>query len=143
MRYAEYRPATPLAALVERFWLLEGSSMRAADAIIPDGRVELIFHYGGPFLRHDGTSAAVKQPASLLVGQMVEPVVLAPEGPAGVAAEEIHDEGRQDRYDDAERQHIEDDCDEDENERGAPRRRWIRGVTHARDVRSGKRPIVL
>jgi AraC-like DNA-binding protein len=28
----------------------------------------------------------VKQPASLLVGQMVGPVVLAPEGPAGVAA---------------------------------------------------------
>ena len=28
----------------------------------------------------------MKQPASLLVGQMVEPVVLAPEGPAGVAA---------------------------------------------------------
>jgi AraC-like DNA-binding protein len=86
MRYAEYTPTPRLAPLVERFWLLEGSSTGSADAIIPDGRVELVFHYGGPFWRHDGTSAAVKQPASLLVGQMVEPVVLAPEGPAGVAA---------------------------------------------------------
>ena len=86
MRYAEYTPTPRLSPLVERFWLLEGSSTGSADAIIPDGRVELVFHYGGPFWRHDGTSAAVKQPASLLVGQMVEPVVLAPEGPAGVAA---------------------------------------------------------
>ncbi len=55
MRYAEYTPAPHLAALVERFWLLEGSSTGSADAIIPDGRVELIFHYGGPFWRHDAS----------------------------------------------------------------------------------------
>jgi AraC-like DNA-binding protein len=86
MRYAEYTPAPRLAALVERFWLLEGSSTGSADAIIPDGRVELVFHYGGPFWRHDAKGNALRQPASLLVGQMIEPVVLAPDGPAGVAA---------------------------------------------------------
>jgi len=86
MRYAEYKPAPPLAALVERFWLLEGSSTASADAIIPDGRVELVFHYGRPFWRHDSSGETLRQPASLLVGQMVEPVVLAPDGPAGVAA---------------------------------------------------------
>jgi len=86
MRYAEYAPTPSLAALVERFWLLEGSSTGSADTIIPDGRVELVFHYGGPFWRHDASGGAVKQPASLLVGQMIEPVVLAPDGKAGVAA---------------------------------------------------------
>ena len=39
---------------------------------------------------HSGVTTArarrVKQPASLLVGQMIEPVVLAPDGPVGVAA---------------------------------------------------------
>jgi AraC-like DNA-binding protein len=86
MRYAEFTPTPHLASLVERFWLLEGSSGGSADAIIPDGRVELVFHYGGPFWRHDASGGAVKQPVSLLVGQMVEPVVLAPDGVAGVAA---------------------------------------------------------
>jgi AraC-like DNA-binding protein len=86
MRYAEYPPTPRLAALVERFWLLEGSSTGSADAIIPDGRVELIFHYGGSFWRHDATGGAELQPAALLVGQMIAPVVLAPDGPAGVAA---------------------------------------------------------
>ena len=86
MRYAEYSPAPPLATLVERFWLLEGSSAGSADAIIPDGRVELIFHYRGSFWRHDDRHGAEQQPAALLVGQMIAPVVLAPDGPAGVAA---------------------------------------------------------
>ena len=86
MRYVEYPPTPRLAALVERFWLLEGSSVGSADAIIPDGRVELVFHYGAPFWRHDAQGVRERQPAALLVGQMVEPVVLAPDGPAGVAA---------------------------------------------------------
>ena len=86
MKYAEYLPSPRLATLVERFWLLEGVAAGAADAIIPDGRVELIFHYGAPFWRHELDGRVTKQPASLLVGQMMEPVVLAPQGVAGVAA---------------------------------------------------------
>jgi AraC-like DNA-binding protein len=86
MRYVEYAPSSRLASIVERFWLLEGSASGAADAILPDGRVELIFHYGGPFWRHGVGPDPLRQPSSLLVGQMVAPVILAPEGRAGVAA---------------------------------------------------------
>jgi AraC-like DNA-binding protein len=86
MRYAEYAPSPGLAPLVERYWLLEGVVSGTADAIIPDGRVELIFHYGAPFWRHDAAGRVSKQPVSLLVGQMMEPVLLAPQGIAGVAA---------------------------------------------------------
>ena len=83
MRYAEYSPAPRFAALVERFWLLEGQAVGAPDAIIPDGRVELIFHYGGTFWRHRSGCDPIRQPAALLVGQMLEPVVLAPGGHGG------------------------------------------------------------
>jgi AraC-like DNA-binding protein len=86
MRYAEYSPAPRFAALVERFWLLEGQAVGAPDAIIPDGRVELIFHYGGTFWRHRSGCDPIRQPGCLLVGQMLEPVTLGPEGMAGVAA---------------------------------------------------------
>ncbi len=58
MKYAEYLPSPRLATLVERFWLLEGVAAGAADAIIPDGRVELIFHYGAPFWRHEPRRAS-------------------------------------------------------------------------------------
>ena len=86
MRYAEYSPTPRLAMLVERFWLLDGHATGAADALIPDGRVELVFHYGGPFWRHRPDASPVRQPDSMLVGQMIGPVVLEPEGVLGVAA---------------------------------------------------------
>jgi AraC-like DNA-binding protein len=85
MRYAEYPPSPRCARLVERYWILEGQAAGVPDAIIPDGRIELIVHYSGTFWRHAGGSVT-RQPASLLVGQMTGPAVLAPEGQAGVAA---------------------------------------------------------
>jgi len=94
MRYVEYLPSPRLARVVERFWLLEGLATGAPDAVIPDGRMELIFHYRGAFWRHgagcalsEGEGPApLRQPRSLLVGQMMGPTMLAPEGDVGVAA---------------------------------------------------------
>jgi AraC-like DNA-binding protein len=86
VRYAEYPPSPHLRQLVERFWLLEGSPAGASDAILPDGRVELVFHYEGSFWRHVADGDPVRQPAALLVGQMHAPVVLEPSGRIGVAA---------------------------------------------------------
>jgi AraC-like DNA-binding protein len=104
MRYAEYRPSPGLAGLVERFWVLEGVASGVPDAIFPDGRVEIVFHYGGTFWRHGGDAsravaasragdaarggdaAPERQPDAMVVGQMLAPVRLAPEGRAGVAA---------------------------------------------------------
>ncbi|HET7219537.1 MAG TPA: helix-turn-helix domain-containing protein [Vicinamibacterales bacterium] len=92
MRYAEFLPSPQLSTLVERFWLLEGVASGAADVILPDGRVELIFHYRGSFWRHGAGIDPVRQPASLLVGQMLAPVVLAPAGYAGIAAIKLRPE---------------------------------------------------
>jgi AraC-like DNA-binding protein len=86
MRYAEYPAAPRFAALVERFWFLDGDASGAIDAIIPDGRVELIVHYGGSIWRHRRGADPVRQPATLLVGQMLEPVILEPHGYTAVAA---------------------------------------------------------
>jgi AraC-like DNA-binding protein len=86
MRYAEYAPAPRFAPFVERYWFLDGEASGTPDAIIPDGRVELIVHYGGPVWRHRRDAGPVRQPSALLVGQMLEPVVLAPEGYTAIAA---------------------------------------------------------
>jgi AraC-like DNA-binding protein len=86
MRYAEYAPSPRLATLVETYWLLEGASTGPADAILPDGRIELVFHYRGAFYRHIDGADAVRQPDALLAGQMIEPVVLGSESYTGVAA---------------------------------------------------------
>jgi AraC-like DNA-binding protein len=85
MKYTEYQPGPEFASVVERFWLLEGAP-GVPDAIIPDGRIELIVHYSGAFWRHRSPAAPIRQPSLLLVGQMIEPVVLAAEGWSGIAA---------------------------------------------------------
>jgi AraC-like DNA-binding protein len=91
VRYAEYPPSPRFRHIVERFWFLETQSAAGVDAVFPDGRLELVFHYRGAFWRHelgsgDKRGSPRRQPASLLVGQMVEPVMLAPGAESSVAA---------------------------------------------------------
>jgi AraC-like DNA-binding protein len=86
MRYAEYRPAPALAAIVDCYWVLEGDGCGAPEPIFPDGRVEIIFHYGVRFERHHLDGRVERQDAALLVGQMLAPVCIGHRGRAGVAA---------------------------------------------------------
>jgi AraC-like DNA-binding protein len=86
MRYAEYPPSPRFARLVDAYWILEGDGHGVPDAILPDGRVELIFHYGAAFTRHLGEGAVERQQATLVAGQTLVPVVLSHHGRAGVAA---------------------------------------------------------
>src|SRR5690348_7963231 len=86
MRYAEYRPSPALARVVDCYWMLEGHGTGVPEPIIPDGRVEIVLHYGVRFERHHLDGAIERQPASLLVGQLLAPICLGCRGLAGVAA---------------------------------------------------------
>jgi AraC-like DNA-binding protein len=86
MRYVEYPPSPRLARLVDTYWILEGDGHGIPDAILPDGRVELIVHYGAAFTRHRADGTEECQSATLLAGQALAPVVLSHHGRAGVAA---------------------------------------------------------
>jgi AraC-like DNA-binding protein len=85
IRYAEYPPSAPSARVVDTFWILDGEGDGSPDAILPDGRLEIIFHYGVPFERHHAGGVERQGPA-LVAGQLLEPVVLSFTGRAGVAA---------------------------------------------------------
>lgn len=86
MRYAEYLPSPRLAAIVERLWILEGPGAGIADAILPDGRIEIIFHCGAPFRQHLPSGAVVIQPSAVLAGQILSPISLSHVGAARVVA---------------------------------------------------------
>ena len=86
MRYAEYPPSPRFAGTVERYWILEGAGAGAPAAILPDGRVELVFHYGATFRRHHSNARVERQPRALLAGPSLAPVVVSHDGLAGVAA---------------------------------------------------------
>ncbi len=86
MRYAEYAPSPRLAHVVDCFWILEGEGSGAPEPIIPDGRVEIVLHYGARFEQHHPGGRVERQPASLIVGQMLAPISVGHRGRAGVAA---------------------------------------------------------
>ena len=86
MRYAQYPPSPRLASVVECYWILEGSGCAEPQPIVPDGRPELILHFGDRFERHHPGGAVERQDPALLVGQLLAPIRLACPGRAGVAA---------------------------------------------------------
>jgi AraC-like DNA-binding protein len=85
MRYAEYRSTPALAAVVECYWMLEGHGSGVPEPIIPDGRVEIVLHYGVRFERHHPDGRVERQEAALIVGQLMAPISVGHRGLAGVA----------------------------------------------------------
>ena len=85
MRYAEYRPAPALASIVECYWMLEGQGSGVPEPIIPDGRVEIVLHYGVRFERHHPDGRVEPQSPSLIAGQLLAPISLGHRGLARVA----------------------------------------------------------
>lgn len=86
MRYAQYPPSPALASVVERYWILEGEDCAEPQPIVPDGRVEIVFHFGDRFERHHPDGRVERQDPALLVGQILAPIRIACPGRAGVAA---------------------------------------------------------
>ena len=83
MRYREVKPNQALQQFVECFWTLEdepGEKNVGPEPILPDGCVELILNCGDRFreTREDGSRE--NQPAHFVVGQMTQPILIAPTG---------------------------------------------------------------
>ena len=96
MHYIEGDPVPALAPFVDRVWTLEGhADMLGGEpqVVLPDGRTELIFHFGDPFERIDvsdtGTTSTV-QPKLLFAGQLTSQLVLHPTGTIAVLGLRFH-----------------------------------------------------
>jgi AraC-like DNA-binding protein len=76
--YREFRPHAQLRPWVHCYWELEGCDPEP-QIIYPDGRPEIVFHYGDPF-----SLGGVEQARALYVGQMWSAVTVQPSGRAGV-----------------------------------------------------------
>jgi AraC-like DNA-binding protein len=96
MRYVECEPLPALAPFLERVWTLEGHAEMLAgepQVVLPDGRTELIFHFGDPFERIDSSrngNTTTLQPRLLFAGQLTSQLVLQPTGRIGVLGLRFH-----------------------------------------------------
>ena len=87
--YREYPIPTALKPFVKLIWSLEcDRSIRDADPerILPDGCVELVFHFRDPFYTAFANQKRHAQPQGFVVGQMNEFIEIAPHGKVGFVA---------------------------------------------------------
>lgn len=87
MVYNEYNPIAHLAPYVKCFWTLQIESVQAAqerERIMPDGTIELIFHYGDKYQQFDKSGGVLVQPRSFLYGQLTSYIEIAPTGNTGI-----------------------------------------------------------
>lgn len=84
--YKRYAPSAPLAGVVDVLWIQEQGPLPgcAPTTIVPTGRIELIFHYGDPFLQY-GKRESMLMPRCHVVGQQKNPIVLSATGSIGIA----------------------------------------------------------
>jgi AraC-like DNA-binding protein len=95
MRYREIRPESPLSQFIECFWTLEGqvATESGADPILPDGCAEMVLNFSDRFRRQDEQGRGELQPGRLLVGQITEPMRVAPTARVEVIGVRFHPGG--------------------------------------------------
>lgn len=96
MNYREFRPSDPLATLVDCIWTLEGRAqdlLSDLQPVLPDGRPELILHFGDPFERVDQGRATVRQAAIIFAGQLTSQLTLRPTGRVSVLGVRFRPDG--------------------------------------------------
>jgi AraC-like DNA-binding protein len=96
MRYVEFRPLPTLAPFIDRVWILTGSAgdlSESVQPVLPDGRPELVMHFGEPFERVSVSGDVSKQAATLFAGQLTEQLTLKPTGAVAVLGVRFHPHG--------------------------------------------------
>ena len=90
MKVLEVRPSNPrLARYIRLIWSLELDRAEAfgpPQRIVPDGIVEVVFHYGAPFSMRYAGETFLRQPASFAVSQTRRYLEIVPQGPSGFVA---------------------------------------------------------
>ncbi len=88
MDYRTYEVCPGLNDFVKCFWTLEAPAEACPQKqrIVPDGCLEMIFHYGDPYLQYKADGSAILQPACFVFGQITTTLDIAPTGASGIFA---------------------------------------------------------
>src|SRR5690349_4373864 len=96
MQYAEYPPIAQLEPVVAVVWTLTGDASTLdtdTQPVLPDGRPELILHYGDAFERVHADGTVERQPTLIFAGQLTSQLLLRPTGAIGVLGVRFHPYG--------------------------------------------------
>ena len=96
IQYEEFAPLPTLAAVVDCLWTLSGDAADlGADTqpVLPDGRPELILHFGDIFERIHDDGRIERQASVIFAGQLTAQLSLRPTGRIGVLGLRFHPYG--------------------------------------------------
>ncbi len=95
MDYRTYEVSEALSPLVKCFWSLEAPATDTAEKqrIVPDGCMELIFHYGDLYYQYREDGGVFLQPRAFVFGQITSALEIAASGKSGILAARFHPEG--------------------------------------------------
>ncbi len=95
MDYRTYTPAPKLTGVVNCYWTLEAPAQVSAEKqhIVPDGCMEMIFHYGDAFRQYMPDGSSLVQPLCFVFGQVTRPLAIEPTGATGIFSVRFQPEG--------------------------------------------------
>ncbi|MBL7740320.1 MAG: AraC family transcriptional regulator [Chitinophagaceae bacterium] len=95
MNYQVYDPSPDLLPFVKCFWSLDddGTEERIRQRVLPDGCMEMIFHYGDLYRQYFNDGSFIIQPRSFVFGQITQYIEIEPTGISGIISARFHPEG--------------------------------------------------
>ena len=95
MNYLVYDPSPELQPFVKCFWTLEDERAREPirQRVVPDGCMEMIFHYADLYEQFFEDGRSVIQPRSFIFGQITKYIEICPTGTSGIVAARFLPEG--------------------------------------------------
>ncbi|WP_308379193.1 helix-turn-helix transcriptional regulator [Parapedobacter tibetensis] len=102
MNYQTFEPNKDLSAFVKCYWTLEspkptrqagGEEHAQRQTIVPDGCMEMIFHYGDLYKQYLGKENSIVQPRCFVIGQLTQPLEIEPMGETGIFSVRFHPDG--------------------------------------------------
>lgn len=94
MNYQTFEPSKDLSSLVKCYWTLESPKEETPEkqTIVPDGCMEMIFHYGDLY-KQCTDNGSIVQPRCFVIGQLTQPLKIEPTGETGIFSVRFHPEG--------------------------------------------------
>lgn len=95
MNYQVYTPSSELQSFVKCFWTLEDEGLEEPirQRVVPDGCMEMIFHYGELYKQYFEDGSSIIQPRSFIFGQITKYIEIEPTGVSGIVAARFFPDG--------------------------------------------------
>lgn len=95
MNYQTFEPCSELMTLVKCYWTLESPAEDTPQkqTIVPDGCIEMIFHYGNLYRQYIENKNSIIQPKCFVIGQLTQPLEIEPTGKTGIFSVRFHPNG--------------------------------------------------